>query len=125
MMPRKKYPEVVRVVVGVRGQVQMKLNFVLRFDYGSVVPWVRKVHDGLSAIAGPDMVRLRSDVELHSENLKTEAEFTVQEGQKVSFNLTWYPSHHGEPGREHIDTAVDASEKWWRDWSDRCTYQGK
>ena len=86
-------PELLRVVVGTRGQVRMKFELVIRFDYGSVVPWVRRNGNGISAIAGPDMIRLRSDVPLHGENLKTEAEFTVAEGQKVSFDLTWYPSH--------------------------------
>jgi GH15 family glucan-1,4-alpha-glucosidase len=113
MMPRKRYPELIRVVTGVRGQVQMKLNLILRFDYGSIVPWIRRIEGGISAIAGPDMVRLRSDVELHSENLKTEAQFTMKEGQKISFNLTWYPSNHEEPEREDIDTAIRSTENWW------------
>jgi GH15 family glucan-1,4-alpha-glucosidase len=124
MMPRKRYPEVIRVVAGVRGQVQMKMNLILRFDYGSIVPWVRRMEGGISAIAGPDMIRILSDVELHSENLKTEAQFMVEEGQKSSFNLTWYPSNHEEPEREDLDSAIGDTETWWREWSNRCTYQG-
>jgi len=89
MMPRQEMPELLRVVVGTRGQVRMKLELVIRFDYGSVVPWVRRIENGISAIAGPDMLRLRADVPLHSENMKTEAEFTIAEGQKVAFDLTW------------------------------------
>jgi GH15 family glucan-1,4-alpha-glucosidase len=125
MTPRQQYPEIVRVVRGIRGQVAMKLNFVLRFDYGSVVPWVRKIDGGLSAIAGPDMVRLLSDVPLISENMKTEADFTVLEGQEIAFHLTWYPSHEAEPDPVKNGAAVDETEKWWREWSDRCKYQGK
>jgi GH15 family glucan-1,4-alpha-glucosidase len=103
----------------------MKLDLVIRFDYGSVVPWVRRIDGGISAIAGPDMVRLRSDVELVGENMKTKAEFTVAEGQKVSFDLTWYPSNQQEPPAVNVDAAIQKTEKWWREWSDRCTYQGK
>ena len=125
MTPRQQYPEIVRVVRGIRGQVAMKLNFVLRFDYGSVVPWVRKIDGGLSAIAGPDMVRLLSDVPLISENMKTEADFTVLEGQDIAFHLTWYPSHEAEPDPVKNGAAIDETEKWWREWSDRCKYQGK
>jgi GH15 family glucan-1,4-alpha-glucosidase len=125
MSLREEMPELLRVVVGTRGQVQMKLDLVIRFDYGSVVPWVRRTETGISAIAGPDMVRLRSDVELLGENMKTEAEFTVAEGQRISFDLTWFPSHLPEPRAVNVETAIQKTEKWWRDWSDRCAYQGR
>jgi GH15 family glucan-1,4-alpha-glucosidase len=125
MMSRREAPELLRVVAGTRGQVRMKLELVIRFDYGSVVPWVQKIDNGLSAIAGPDMIRIRADVPLLSENMKTEAEFTVTEGQRIAFDLTWYPSHHDEPAPVNIDQAIQDTEKWWREWSDRCTYQGK
>jgi GH15 family glucan-1,4-alpha-glucosidase len=118
-------PEVVRIVKGIRGQVRMKMNLVLRFDYGSVIPWVRKIEGGLSAIAGPDMVRVLSDVPLVSENLKTEAEFTVNEGQQAAFNLTWYPSNQDEPAQLVTDSAIQETEAWWREWSGRCRYEGK
>jgi GH15 family glucan-1,4-alpha-glucosidase len=125
MVLRSAMPELLRVVVGTRGQIRMKLELVIRFDYGLVVPWVRRTDNGISAIAGPDMIRLRADVPLQGENMQTEAEFTVVEGQKVSFDLTWYPSHEREPEPVNIGVAIQKTEKWWREWSDRCTYQGK
>ena len=125
MIPRAGMPELLRVVKGTRGQIQMKLELIIRFDYGAVVPWVRRNENGISAIAGPDMIRLRSDIPLHGENMKTEAEFTVAEGQEVSFDLTWYPSHSPEPKPVNVGVAIQKTEKWWREWSDRCTYQGK
>jgi GH15 family glucan-1,4-alpha-glucosidase len=103
----------------------MNLELVIRFDYGSVVPWVRRTDHGISAIAGPDMLRLRTDVPLQGENLKTIATFTVAEGEKVSFDLTWYPSHRIEPLPVNIDEAIQNTQDWWREWSDRCSYQGK
>jgi GH15 family glucan-1,4-alpha-glucosidase len=125
MILREEMPELLRVVVGTRGQIRLKLELVIRFDYGSVIPWVRKTDSGISAIAGPDMIRLRSDAPLHGENMKTNAEFTVAEGQKVSFVLTWYPSNQEEPAAINVDAAIQKTEKWWREWSDRCIYQGK
>jgi GH15 family glucan-1,4-alpha-glucosidase len=125
MIPRAGVPELLRVVAGVRGQVQMKMELVIRFDYGSVVPWVRRRRNGISAIAGPDMIRVRADVPLHSENMKTQAEFTVSEGQKISFNLTWYPSHEHEPAPVKVKAAIEKTEKWWREWSGCCAYRGK
>ncbi len=124
MTPRTRMPELLRVVVGRRGQIRMKLELVIRFDYGSIVPWVQQTENGISAIAGPEMIRLRADVPLCNENMKTQAEFTVSEGQKVSFDLTWYPSHEREPEPVAVG-AFEETEKWWREWSDRCTYEGK
>jgi GH15 family glucan-1,4-alpha-glucosidase len=125
MVPGSETPELLRVVEGTRGQVRMKLELVIRFDYGSVVPWVRSIGNGISAIAGPDMIRLRSDVSLRGHDMRTEAEFTVNEGQKISFDLAWYPSHQREPEPVVVETAIQNTESWWREWSDRCTYQGK
>ena len=125
MMSRQEMPKLLRVVVGTRGQVRMKSELVIRFDYGSVVPWVRRIGNGISAIAGPDTVLLRADVPFHSENMKTEAVFTIAEGQKAAFDLTWYPSHQHEPVPANIDEAIQNTEKWWRGWSDRCAYQGE
>jgi GH15 family glucan-1,4-alpha-glucosidase len=125
MILREDTPELVRIVTGNKGLVHMCLELVIRFDYGSVVPWVRRIDNGISAIAGPDMLRLRSDSPLRGENMKTVSEFRVAEGEKVSFNLTWYPSHQQEPATVDIDAAIQKTESWWREWSDRCSYQGK
>jgi GH15 family glucan-1,4-alpha-glucosidase len=125
MVPRTGMPELLREVVCTRGEVRMKMEFVIRFDYGSVVPWVRKTENGINAIAGPDMVRLRADVPLVSEDMKTEAEFVIKEGQKIKFDLTWYPSHENEPAPVKVHASIQDTEKWWRKWSDRCKYEGQ
>ena len=125
MNRRNGIPELVRVVVGTKGRIQMKTELVIRFDYGSVIPWVRRIDGGISAIAGPDTIRLNADIPLHGENMKTEAEFSIEEGQTVSFDLTWYPSHEQEPGLVDVKEAIQTTEDWWRAWSDQCKYQGK
>ncbi len=125
MAPRGKAPEVLRQVVGKRGQVRMQMELVIRFDYGSVVPWVRRTQAGISAIAGPEMLSLRTPVAVRGENFKTFAEFTINEGQTIPFDLTWYPSTHEEPIQLNVDEAIQDTENWWREWSGRCGYQGK
>ncbi|MGA2992076.1 MAG: trehalase-like domain-containing protein, partial [Candidatus Korobacteraceae bacterium] len=75
MAPRNETPELLRLVIGKRGQVRMNMELVIRFDYGSVIPWVRRTQTGISAIAGPDMLSLRTPVPLRGENFKTIAEF--------------------------------------------------
>jgi GH15 family glucan-1,4-alpha-glucosidase len=106
MTPRGETPNLLRSVTGTRGQIQMKLELVIRFDYGSVLPWVRRTNYGISAIAGPDMLSLRTQVPLRGENFKTVATFTVTEGEKVSFDLIWYPSHQDEPSPLNVDAAI-------------------
>ena len=110
MTPRDEKPELVRLLVGTRGQVQMSLELIIRFDYGSVVPWVRRTGTGISAIAGPDMLSLRTEVPLRGENFKTVAAFTVTEGQKISFDLTWYASHQHEPLPLDVSVALPGDE---------------
>jgi len=124
MSLRSKAADIVRIVEGVRGTVRMRMDLTLRVDYGAVVPWVQRTHDGIVAIAGPDLLRLRSAVPLTNENFATYAEFTVAEGQRLHFDLTWSPSHHEEPPRLDCDGALEDTERFWYDWSCRCTNHG-
>ncbi|MEO8596472.1 MAG: glycoside hydrolase family 15 protein [Candidatus Solibacter sp.] len=125
MTPRDNRPDLIRIVSGKSGRVPMKMELVLRFDYGSIVPWVVSTDTGISAIAGPDMVSVRSSVPLRGEDLRTFAEFTVSEGEQVSFDLTWYPSTQYEPSALDIPQALRDTGEWWREWSARCSYKGK
>jgi GH15 family glucan-1,4-alpha-glucosidase len=124
MPVRSGMPDLVRLVVGRRGQVQMRLELVIRFDYGSVVPWVRSTTDGISAIGGPDSLRLRSDVPLRGEDLRTVADFTVSEGQRIAFDLTWFPSHAPQTHDLDVERALKDTEAWWQAWSRSCTFAG-
>jgi len=124
MPPRQQDPDVARVVEGVRGRVPMRMELTIRFDYGSIVPWVRQMEGALHAIAGPDSVWLRTPVPVHGENLTTVAEFTIAEGERVPFMLTWHASHQRAPRRIDPVRAVDDSEAWWGEWASRIAYEG-
>jgi GH15 family glucan-1,4-alpha-glucosidase len=124
MPPRTTAADVVRLVQGQRGHVAMRMALSIRFDYGAIVPWVRHTNRGLWAIAGPDALSLRTDVETHGENFQTVAEFTVAAGEQVPFTLSWYPSHQPEPPEKDAAESIAETEAWWRAWSDRCTYDG-
>ena len=125
MPMRDAVPHVVRSVRGVRGRMAMRTELIVRFDYGSIVPWVRKGKGGgIRAIAGPDSIRLQSDVLLRGENLTTVAEFDVAPGDVVSFVLTWHPSHVKEPHEIDAAAMVDRTERAWREWSAQGTYRG-
>jgi GH15 family glucan-1,4-alpha-glucosidase len=122
---RGERADLVRMVVGRHGRVPMRMELVIRFDYGSIVPWVRREADGIRAIAGPDALRLRTSVPLRGEDFKTVADFTVSPGQSVAFDLTWSHSHEQCPPGLDVAAAVDATSRWWSEWSGRCTYAGE
>jgi GH15 family glucan-1,4-alpha-glucosidase len=124
MPPRQQDADVARVVEGVRGRVAMRMELIIRFDYGSIVPWVRREEGALHAIAGPDSVWLRTPVPVHGQNLTTVAEFTVDEGERVPFMLTWHASHQRAPRRIDPVRAVDDSGSWWGEWASRISYEG-
>jgi GH15 family glucan-1,4-alpha-glucosidase len=118
--------DIVRIVTGVRGRMEMRTEIAFRFDYGSIVPWVTRLDDGrLRAVAGPDMLLLHSDVELRGEDLTTVADFTVAAGQTVNFVLTWGPSELEPPRSVEPERALEDTEKFWHDWSSHCRYRGE
>ena len=125
MPPRSQVPELIRVVEGRRGRVPMHLELVIRFDYGSIIPWVRRLDRGLSAVAGPDRIRLRTGVELSGADYRTVGEFSVTEGQRETFEIAWHPAHQPEPRELDVIGALAETEQWWRDWSDRCPDEGE
>jgi len=123
---RGRNSDMVRIVRGVRGEVQMMMELVLRFDYGRSVPWVSRLDDGaLRAIAGPDMVVLHSTAETHGENMKTVAEFTIHEGETASFVLTYGPSYDDPPQPVDAEDALEETIRFWRDWTGKTKLTGK
>lgn len=125
MPPRTSHMDLIRIVAGRRGRVPLRSELILRPDYGSLVPWVRRLDGGLTAIAGPDGFRVCSDVPLQGEDFKTVSEFEVAEGDSVSFTMTWFPSHSPTPACRDVQGALAKTESWWSEWSGRCEYQGR
>jgi GH15 family glucan-1,4-alpha-glucosidase len=125
MPPRGENPDIVRIVEGIRGKVKMQMELVIRFDYGGIVPWVRRRNDGLEAIAGPDGLILRTPIETCGQDLTTVAEFTVGEGQRVPFVLTWFASHKNPPRPIHHEHALRDTERYWRTWCNHFQGKGK
>jgi GH15 family glucan-1,4-alpha-glucosidase len=124
MPPRGEAPDVVRVVEGVSGRVPMHSVLRLRFDYGRVVPWVRRVNGQVAAIAGPDSAWLATPAPLEGRDLATHSEFAVSAGERVPFVLTWSPSWLRAPKPVDGYAAVDETEGWWAEWMARSTYDG-
>jgi GH15 family glucan-1,4-alpha-glucosidase len=117
--------DVVRIVEGLRGQVAMRMELVIRFDYGSIVPWVRQVDGTLVATAGPHTLELHADVAVRGENMTTVADFQVAEGERIPFTLNYHPSFEASVQAVDAQTALVEVEKSWREWSERSSYRGK
>lgn len=126
MPPRGKTSNVVRMIVGRHGRVAMRTELILRFDYGSLVPWVTRMEDGgLLAVSGPDMVVVRTPVRLRGKDFTTIGNFTVYAGQTIPFVLTYSASHLSPPAPIDARKALADSETFWRHWIGHCTSAGK
>ncbi|HLY95552.1 MAG TPA: glycoside hydrolase family 15 protein [Gaiellaceae bacterium] len=121
MPPRGKAPDVVRIVEGVEGTVEMHSELVIRFDYGSIVPWVSRSDGARIAIAGPDLLSFRTPAHTRGENMRTVSRFSVEKGDRVPFVLTWSPSHLGAPEPIDPEQALADTESFWTEWAGRCT----
>jgi GH15 family glucan-1,4-alpha-glucosidase len=117
--------DLVRIVEGVRGRVDLRMELIVRFDYGSLVPWVHRVRDVLLFTAGPDMLELTASVDLEGEHMKTVARFRVRAGESESFVLNYRPSHAATRSAIDAEQALKETERWWRRWSGRCRYRGR
>lgn len=126
MPPRGAASDIVRIVRGERGTVKMRMEMIIRFGFGTAIPWVKRDDDGaLLAICGPDMAVLHTPIETHGENLTTVAEFEVKPGDSVPFVLTYGPSHLKVPAAINVDHALNDTKEFWKEWSGRCTYKGE
>ena len=117
--------DVVRIIDGLTGSVEMRMELIVRFDYGTIIPWVRRVDSVLLMTAGPDTLELAGSVAVAGENMKTVAEFTVKAGQRESFNLNYRPSHHETRGPADAEEELRNTEDLWHRWSERCKYKGR
>ncbi|MER8182429.1 glycoside hydrolase family 15 protein [Kitasatospora sp. NPDC094015] len=122
-------PQMIRIVEGVKGRVRMRSALRMRFSYGRIVPWVHRVEqaDGghrTVAVAGPDSVWLDGQAETYGRDLTTYADFTVDEGERIAFALTWQASHLAAPAAPDPEDALTATARFWHDWVAQCTYQG-
>src|SRR3954462_10465367 len=120
MPPRGTAPDIVRIVEGLHGSVEMRTELVIRFDYGSIVPWVRRMNGNARvAVSRPDALCLRTPVDVRGEDLRTVAEFTVQPGQRIPFTLTWFPSHAEWPREFDPEHAQRDTVEFWTEFNTR------
>jgi GH15 family glucan-1,4-alpha-glucosidase len=120
MPPRGRAPDVVRIVEGIDGEVQVWSELVIRFDYGRIVPWVHRLDGDRVAVAGPDALYLRTPAHTFGRDMRTISELTVKPGERVPFVLTWHPSYEEPPTPVDPDVALEETISFWREWNARC-----
>lgn len=121
-----QHPRVLRMVHCTRGSVHMRMDLVMRFDYGRTIPWVTRQPDGaLIAMAGPHLLALRTDVPIRGEDLRTVSDFTLREGQAARFDLAYGSSFLPVPPATDIEASLHKTQEWWSAWISRCTYNGR
>ena len=124
MPPRARASTLVRIVEGLTGQVEMRSELVIRFDFGSIVPWMHTIDGDHVAIAGPDALCYRTAVDAHGEELKTVSSFTVSAGDRISFALTWFPSHEPRPDTFDPEQSLGETQDYWYSWAALCEHEG-
>jgi GH15 family glucan-1,4-alpha-glucosidase len=124
MPPRETAPDIVRIVEGLEGTVRMRTELVVRLDYGSVPPWMRRLNGELVGVGGPDGLVLRTPIDLEPEGLTHAAEFSVEAGDRIPFVLTWFPSHLDVPDSVDAEDALADTERFWQGWMRDCSYAG-
>jgi GH15 family glucan-1,4-alpha-glucosidase len=125
MPPRSETSDIVRLVEGRAGRVKLRMDLVLRFGYGRVIPWVARLDDGgLSAIAGPSRVILRTPVDIRGEEMTTVADFTVAEGETTPFVLSHQASHLPPVPTIDPKAALTQTGAFWSDWLSRSRVDG-
>ncbi len=125
MPPRGKAPDIVRIVEGLDGTVQVRSELVIRYDFGHIVPWVRRVDHGTRvATAGPDALCFRTSAKTEGVERKTVSELALEQGDRVAFTLTWFPSHENLPDPIDAEQALDDTESYWSSWATMCTHSG-
>jgi GH15 family glucan-1,4-alpha-glucosidase len=117
--------DIVRHVRCLAGEVALRMELVIRFDYGHVVPWVRKVDGTVLATAGPDTLELAASVPTHGEHLKTVAAFTLRAGEDACFVLNYRASHDPGPPPLDAEAALQRTEREWSEWAQRSCYAGR
>jgi GH15 family glucan-1,4-alpha-glucosidase len=121
---RRTNSDIVRIVKGIRGSAPMKMEMSLRFNYGATVPWVTRSDGAIHAIAGPDLVVLRTAAPLTGEALTTVSEFTVNAGESVDFVMTYGPSHLHVPRAIDVSQAIEETQAIWKKWAAASNYDG-
>lgn len=124
MPPRGETPDIVRIVEGLDGEVPMRSELVIRFDFGHITPWVRRIGDARVAVAGPDALSFRTPAPVRGHHMTTLSEFTLRPGERVPFVLTWFPSHLPLPDAIDPEQALDDSESYWLEWAETCAPAG-
>ncbi|OEU89474.1 glucoamylase [Streptomyces abyssalis] len=125
MPPREQHaPQLVRIVEGVSGRVPMRSALRMRFSYGWVVPWVQQIEGRTVAVAGPDSVWLDTEAETYGKDLTTYSDFTVAPGERIAFTISWQASHKSPPAEPDAEAALEATQSFWSEWVDHCTYHG-
>jgi GH15 family glucan-1,4-alpha-glucosidase len=124
MPPRNDAPDIVRIVRGLRGHVPLRMEVSLRFGYGDRTPWLRSTSCSVSAKAGPDATLLRTRLPVRIEDGCVYSDFSVAEHEQIPIILTWFPSHEQPPLSAEAFTALEETCSWWREWTERCAYQG-
>ncbi|MFG1708129.1 glycoside hydrolase family 15 protein [Nonomuraea sp. M3C6] len=124
MPPRHANPDLVRIVEGVSGTVDMTVEISIRFDYGRIVPWIRLIDGHLHAIGGPDSVWIHASLHLEGNEYRHTGTFAIAAGERQAFVFAWQPSHQPEPDGIEPSEQLTETRLFWEEWVSHCQATG-
>ncbi|WP_298459922.1 glycoside hydrolase family 15 protein [uncultured Cellulomonas sp.] len=121
--------DMVRWVEVLDGHVTVEHEWIVRFAYGAVRPWVHRVkdpegHPGIRATAGPDSLLLRGDRLPTAVANAHRDEFRMDAGQTLELVVTWTPSWAPVPPRLPILDRIRDTQAAWSTWAERRRHRG-
>ena len=124
MPVRETHSDIVRVAQCLNGEVKVKMELCVRFDYGRTIPWTGPRDATPGAAAGVGVVYLRTQHDVRTENAVATAEFTLKKGQTSSFVLTHARAEESPPRRINVQQALKKTERFWKGWCNVNSYEG-
>ncbi len=125
MPPQTREADIFRLIEGVRGEVELRSELKIRFDYGSILPWIQKTERGICAVAGPESVYCFSDMRFELSDETALSTFTVKAGQQATFQLSWASTYYPQPLEKNVLQTLEDTTAWWQAWAGKCSYEGK
>jgi alpha,alpha-trehalase len=111
--------EVLRLVEGVEGSVELATELAPRPEYGLVKPLFRMEDGGGRTFGGPCQIAVRSGVPASIEDATMRATFTVAAGERVGFGLHWAAVDTGRPqacAPDRVAARIEDTVEAWRSW---------
>jgi GH15 family glucan-1,4-alpha-glucosidase len=117
--------QILRIVEGLKGSLCIEVDIKPRFEYGEILPWIRRKDDSqFAAIGGNTGLLIFCDGVLHLRDRHClEAEFPLTQGERLHFSLSFVPPEEFDSKEftalkpDEMDSRLEDTIAWWKNWT--------